>query len=402
MIEWLATSLKSRWRLERKTDYSNSRRNLFKILAIISAILITGIYLWLAGESPLDLGWRVIRSTLGTSFGLQQLLILATPLILTGLSMSLGGRMMVWNMGMEGQLYFGAWAATGVGLFVKGPEWLVLLLMLIAACIAAGLFAFIPAWLLVKAGISEIMSTILLNYVAVQWVILFAGKIWRDTSSLNGSAFVTFPVPYMLPELNGKIHIGIMIAVILVIIFSVVMQKSIWGYEVQSIGANKKAARFAGIPVNRHILVMLILAGAISGVAGFIELAGVAHSLSASISNFYGWDGMLVSMLAGNSFLAIIPYGLFMALILNGGTILQTRGLSYSIVQALIGLILLLSCVGDVAANYRIVKISPIPFKPITPGTEPEETSYIDKRAGNFSEKSKGSVRRIDNKDQGA
>jgi ABC-type uncharacterized transport system permease subunit len=387
MIEWLAISLKSKWRLQRRSDYSNSRRVVFKLLAIISAILITGIILWLVGESPVDLGWRVVKSTLGTSFGRQQLLILATPLILTALSVTLGGRMMIWNMGMEGQLYIGAWAATGVGLFVKGPEWLVLLLMLIAAAAAAGLFALIPAWLLLKAGISEILSTILLNYVAVQWVIFFAKDIWRDSSAAVGSAFISFPVPYSLPMLIGKVHIGILVAVILVIIFSVIMQNSIWGYEVQSIGANKKAARFAGIPVKRHILLVLILSGAISGVAGFIEIAGVAHRLSASISNAYGWDGMLASMLGGNSFLAIIPYGLFLALILNGGTVLKTRGLSSNFVQALIGLILLLSCVGEVVANYRIVKITPSPLKPIIRKSELEEISTMDKLAGDFSKK---------------
>ena len=387
MIEWMAISLKSKWRLQRRSDCSNSRRFVFKLLAIISAILITGITLWLVGESPLDLGWRVVKSTLGTSFGRQQLLLLATPIILTGLSFTLGGRMMIWNMGMEGQLYIGAWAATGVGLFVKGPEWLVLLLMLIAAAAAAGLFALIPAWLLLKGGISEILSTILLNYVAVQWVIFFAKDIWRDSSAASGSAFISFPVPYSLPALISKVHIGILVAVILVIIFSVIMKNSIWGYEVQSIGANKKAARFAGIPVKRHIILIFILSGAISGVAGFIEIAGVAHRLSASISNAYGWDGMLASMLAGNSFLAIIPYGLFLALILNGGTVLKTRGLSSNLVQVLIGLILLLSCVGEVLANYHIVKTAPGNLKPMTQKSGIEEISTIDKLAGDFSKK---------------
>jgi simple sugar transport system permease protein len=290
-------------------------------------------------------------------------------------------------MGMEGQLYIGAWAAVGVGLFVKGPEWLVLLLMLIAAAAAAGLFALIPAWLLLKGGISEILSTILLNYVAVQWVIFFSKDIWRDTSAVIGSAFLSFPVPYSLPVLTNRVHIGILVAVILVIIFSVIMKNSIWGYEVQSIGANKKAARFAGIPVIRHIILIFFISGAISGVAGFIEITGVAHRLSASISNAYGWDGMLASMLAGNSFLAIIPYGLFLALILNGGTVLKTRGLSSNLVQVLIGLILLLSCVGEVLANYHIIKTAPGNLKPMNQKSGIEEISTIDKLAGDFSKK---------------
>lgn len=376
MIERRGHLSKQNWRVQRRTDYSNLRSGIYKIIAIIIALLIAGIALWLTGRNPLELGWGVIKSTLGTGFGREQLLILATPLIITGLVVTLAGRINMWNMGAEGQLYIGAWAATGVGLFVKGPDWFVLLLMFLAAGIAAGLFAFVPAWMRVKTGISEILSTILLNYVAVQWVIFFAKDIWRETSNISASAFFTFRVPQILPSLIGKVHIGFLIAVILVIVFSVIIQRSIWGYEITSIGNNKAAARYAGIKVNRQILFTFTISGAIAGIAGFIELSGVAHRLSASISHFYGWDGLVVSMLAGTSFLAIIPYGLFMALLLNGGIVLQTQGLTFDIVQALIGLILLLSCIGELAANYRIVTISPT--NPIMNNPSPGQVEIPD------------------------
>jgi simple sugar transport system permease protein len=291
-------------------------------------------------------------------------------MLLTGAAVVLGGKMLLWNCGAEGQLLIGAWAATGIGLFVTGPTPFMLLLMMLCAALAAGLFALVPAWMRIKFGISEILSTILLNYVALYWIISFTQGPWRDTSSASSGMFYSFRVPYELPFLTGNLNIGIVIAVLLVIVLSIVLGGSLWGYEIKSVGANLKAANFAGIPYKRHMFLIMFLSGAIAGLAGGLQLAGVANRLSSTLSVSYGWNGLLVAILAGDSFLALIPYSLFMALLLNGGIVLQTQGLSVFVITALTGLILLLASIGEIAASYRLVRTIPAQLEPAVPEIE--------------------------------
>jgi ABC-type uncharacterized transport system permease subunit len=345
------------WKLQRRTDYSAARGVLFKILAVILALLITGIVIQASGESALAMGKRVLESTLGSNYGLQQWLVLATPLMLTGAALLIGTRMLAFNFGLEGQLFVGAWAAAAIGLHLNAPPWLAFILMFVGGALAGALLAFVPAIMRIKAGISEILTTLLLNFVAIQFTLYFAMDAWRDWgTAVNLGA--TTPIPYVLPALWGHLHIGILIAVFLVVGSYLALEGTVWGYEVTSIGANRTTAEFAGIAVTKHMLVIMLLSGAFAGVSGVIELTGVAHRLSAAVSAGYGWTGINVAILAGNSPLAIIPWGLFLALILNAGFVLQAQGLSVNVVLAVTGLILLLVSVGEIVANYSLVRIS--------------------------------------------
>ncbi len=347
------------WRFQRRTDISPLRKSLFKVVAVILAIICAGLVLFVTGEKPLELGLKILKSTFGSAFGREQLLNLTTPMLLTGLAVTLAGKMNLWNMGVEGQFLIGAWAATGVGLFIQGTTPIMLILMMIGAAIVTGLYALFPAWMRIKLGISEILGTVLLNYVAVYWVLHFTQGPWRDTSSVATSLFYSFKIPYELPRITGSLHIGIIIAILLVIICIVAQEGTIWGYEIRAVGANQKTANFAGIPYKRHMFIIMFLSGAIAGVAGAIQLAGVTNRLTTTISIGYGWNGVLVSCLGGDSFIALIPYSLLMALLLNGGIVLQTQGLSYFVITALIGLILLLASVGEIIATYKLERIIP-------------------------------------------
>ncbi len=357
MIVRLSDALLRGWKLQRRADYSSARGILFKVLAVILAILATGIVLQASGQSALAMGSRVLESTLGSDYGLQQWLVLATPLMITGAALLIGTRMSAFNFGLEGQLFIGAWAAAGIGLHLNIPPWLALILMFVGGALAGALLALVPALMRIKAGISEILTTLLLNFVAMQFALYFAMDAWRDWgTAVNLGA--TTPIPYDLPVLWGHLHIGILIAVCIVVAIFLAIEGTVWGYEVKSIGANRRAAEFAGIAVTRHMLVIMLLSGAIAGVSGVIELTGVAHRLSAAVSAGYGWTGIIVAILAGSSPLAIIPWALFLALILNSGFVLQAQGFSVNVVLAVTGLILLLVSVGEIVANYSLVPVS--------------------------------------------
>jgi ABC-type uncharacterized transport system permease subunit len=364
------------WRFQRRTDISPLRKSFFKVLAVILAIMCAGFVLLATGEKPLELGLKILKSTFGTAFGREQLLNLTTPMLLTGLAVTLAGKMNLWNMGVEGQFLIGAWAATGIGLFIKGSTPIMLILMLVGASIVTGLYALFPAWMRIKLGISEILGTVLINYVAIYWALHFTQGPWRDTNTAT-SLFYSFRVPYELPKVTGSMHIGIFIGILLVIICIIAQAGTIWGYEIRAVGANQKTANFAGIAYKKHMFIIMFISGAIAGLAGGIQLAGVTNRLTTSISIGYGWNGVLVSCLGGDSFIALVPYSLLMALLLNGGIVLQTQGLSYFVITALIGLILLLASVGEIVATYKLIRITPTEVEVTIPEREVKDEPYL-------------------------
>jgi simple sugar transport system permease protein len=329
-----------------------------RLLAVFLALIVVGIVLKLSGLEPLALGRKALGQTLGNPYGLQQALILATPLIMTGLAVAVGMRMRLWNIGADGQLYLGAFAATAVALFIPGPPALMLVVMVLAGAIGGALWILIPALMRAYWNVNEIITTLLLNFVAVLLVNHFAIGPWRDTGAAILSA--TRRLPFTLPALGSTyLHAGIIIPLIVAVLLALAIQNTRWGYEVRIIGGSRGVAEFAGIPVLRHILTIMLISGAIAGLAGMIEVSGVAYRLSGTISNNYGYMGIIVAALANGSPLGVLIAGFLLAVLLNAGIVLQTSGLSVSAMLAINGVILIFAAIGEVAAQYRLVREAP-------------------------------------------
>ncbi len=348
------TSTGMGWRLQRQLGVSPWAGIISRIAAIALALLVSGLIIQLSGLHPVSLAQRALQS-LGSGYGLEQAAILATPLILTGLSVAVCMRMRLWNIGAEGQLFMGAWAATGIGIhFTDGPPLLMFIVMFLAGALAGALWILIPALVRAHLNISEILTTLMLNFVAVLWVNHFAIGPWRDRGV--GVLTATYRIPYELPDISGRMHVGILIAVVVAVALAVALANTRWGYEVSTIGGNRRAAEFAGIPVTRSIITVMLLAGAIAGAAGMVEVTGTAHRLSGTISNGYGYMGIIVAALASASPLVCVVAGFLLAALLNAGIVLQTQGLSVNTVIAINGLILLFAAIGEVLAQYRLVR----------------------------------------------
>jgi|TARA_B100001971_G_scaffold209832_1_gene234121 simple sugar transport system permease protein len=358
MIEKVFNLVSPRWKLQRRGDYSQLRGYGFKILAVVLALLIAAWALETTGESSLELAKMLLDTSLKSEYGRKQLFQLATPLIFNGAAMLLALRMQLFNVGLEGQLYMGAFAAVAVGLNVSGPPSLVLLLMFLAGMTGGALYALIPALMRVKAGVSEILTTLLLNPLAIQIAAYIGMDVWRDDSALAGSSNATQAVPFNFPSNFGEVNFGFILAVIFVIGIWLVSTKTTWGYEVTAGGSNIGAAKYSGMPVIRNMLIVMLLSGALAGISGMVQLTEVTHRFSNRLSNNLGWMGVNVAVLTGTDSLALVPWGLFLALILFSGTILKTRGIMDEVVIAVTGLILLLTSVGEVLANYRLVNIA--------------------------------------------
>jgi general nucleoside transport system permease protein len=288
--------------------------------------------------------------------------------------------MKVWNIGSDGQFLIGALAAVGVGIHMDGPGWLVLTVMALVGTVAGALWILIPALARAFWDVNEIITTLLLNFVAVQLVVWASLGFWRDQEAAIVRS--TIAVDDVLPKVPGldTLHIGFFVPLVLAVVLWWIFRSTRWGYEVDTIGGNPRAAAFAGIDVKRRIVVVMLLTGAIAGLAGMLQLSAPgAQRVSGGFSNNYGLSGFIVAALAGGSFLGLLLGGVFIASMLHAGIALQTKGLSVYIIVAIYGAVLVGIAVAEVAARYRIVRggevVTAAPTEPTEPTNLPKESA---------------------------
>lgn len=340
------------YRIERLPSSHPAIAMAARVVAVILALALTALVLAASGHNPLDLAGEVISSSLTDAFGLQDLGVMFMPLMLTGLSVAVGQQIGAWNIGAEGQFYAGAFAATAIGLFIPAPDWLSILMMIVGGFAAGAIWILLPTLAKAYADVNELISTLLLNFVAALLVYYVSTGPWHDRMT-NSS---TPAIPAAIPEFWGVVHWGFPFVILLAIGLSLVLSNSKWGYEVRLSGSNPAAARYAGIPVRRHLITVMLLSGAIAGLAGMLEVAGTVHRLQGGISNNFGYIGIMVAVLARGSLVGVILAGAFMAFIQNSGIILQTEGLTTSSILAMTGLILFLTAIGEELSYYRILR----------------------------------------------
>jgi simple sugar transport system permease protein len=340
------------FRLQRLPSASPGIALVARAAAIVLALVSAGVILAAAGANPIELGSEVIGASFGSSFGIEDLGVLVIPLILTGLSVAMAQQIGAWNIGAEGQFYAGAFGAAAVGLFVPGPPALILVLMFLAGLVGGALWILIPTLARAYVNVNELITTLLLNFVAILLVYFVSTNAWRDRMANSATPRLSAEIP----EFWGSVHWGLPIAIIVALAVAGLLAFSRWGYEVRLVGSNPSAAKYAGMPVRRHLVTVMLLSGAIAGLAGMLEIAGTVHRLQGGISNNYGYLGIMVAVLARSSAVGVIFSAALMAFILNAGIILQTQGLTTSTVLAITGLILFLTAIGDELAHYRIAR----------------------------------------------
>lgn len=342
------------WRFQRIPSATATAALLSRVLAIVAALLCVGVVLALAGRSPGRLAAEFLETATGSVESLQDVALLLTPLIFTGIAVVITQRIGLWNLGGEGQFGVGALAATAVGLHVDGPEPLLLAAMAAAAVAAGAAWVLVPTIARAYAGVNELITTLLLNFVAALLLAWVATGPWRDRT--GGALAATPRVPYEMPPLGDGLHWGLPVAIAVAVAVAVLLTYTRFGYEVRIAGANPGAAIYAGIPMRRRIVAMMLLSGGIAGLAGMIELSGTVHRLQGGIANNYGYLGIMVAVLARGSCLAVLATGALMATLLDAGIILSAQGLNTSAVLAITGLILFFTAIGDELAHYRLVR----------------------------------------------
>lgn len=327
------------------------------IVSILVALFVAGFLLLAAGVNPLQAYVEILQESLGSAYGLSETLVKATPLILAGLGVSLAFRMQIWNIGAEGQIYMGACGATWVALFsgIENPT-LLISAMFAAAFLAGGLWAGVAGLLRARWQVNEVIVTLLMNYIAILWVNYLIYGPWKDPQGFNFPLTAQFADAARLSQFfDTRLHSGFFLALVCALLLYIFMERTVWGYEIKVIGSNLKAAKYAGMRTGTAIFVVLLLSGAIAGIAGFSEVAGLQGRLQHGISPGYGYTAIIIAWLAKRSALGVVIVSLLMGVLLVGGDSLQLSWqLPVAFVYAFQGLILFFLLASDFFIHNRL------------------------------------------------
>ena len=351
-------SVGTRWTWIRE-EASETRSWVYRLIAIALALAMAAVYLVTTVHVPDVLG-LVLRTTFTTQPGLQELVVLATPFFLTALAAQIPLRVGLWNIGGEGQFFAGAWLACAFAFALPhAPGALLIIGMLVAGAIGGALWVTIPMLAKAFLNVNEIITTLMLNLVVVSWVAYWITGPWQYPSSQGGTIESRFlPVQSHLPlvHLAGGLDSGLIIAVGITIVVGVVVRYSIFGYRTLVVGSGRAVASFAGVPVRRMIAISFLLGGALAGIGGVLQLVGNSYQLTPGLSNNTGYLGIAVAVLAGGSILGVIVMSCLLAVIMSVGQAVQIYGVSSEDVFILIGVLLLLATIAEVAAHHRLVR----------------------------------------------
>ncbi|MCC6705171.1 MAG: ABC transporter permease [Thermomicrobiales bacterium] len=347
------------FRFERVLIPSRRARILTPIASILLGLITGGLLLLITGENPIEVYRAILNGALGSKYGLSETLVKMTPLLLTGLGVAVAFRMQLWNIGAEGQFYWGAIGATAVALFVLSPShspWVMIPAMMAAGMIGGALWAFIPGFLRATTGASEIITSLLLNYIAIFFADYLLHGPWRSPGSFGFPGTDTFPRNAWLPRYDiYRVHLGLLFGLAVAAILLVIFRRTRFGYEVSVIGQNDRAARYAGMPAKRMIVIVMMVSGALAGLGGMSEVAGVGHQLQRNFSPGYGYTAIIVAWIGRLHPVGIILTSFLLAALLTGGDQLQMRmGLPAAVAPMLQGLLLFFLLGGEVLTNYRI------------------------------------------------
>ncbi len=330
--------------------------------SVVSAFIIAGVILKLIGGQPFIVLRFFFNATFGSWAVISDTLVKATPLILVGLACTVAFKMKLWNIGAEGQFYMGAFFASLVVLVPLVGEdasrWTTIPLMMVMGMIGGALWGVIPGVLKARFAVNEIITTLMLNYIAILWNNFWIFNAWSDagfqmTPTFIKAAWLPRLTDYarQYGSLSGMtLHLGILFAVAAAILVWWVLARSRWGYEIKLTGDNKEAARYAGINITRNIILVMMFSGALAGLGGMSEITGVVHRLQERISPGYGFTGIIIAWLAKLNPIAVIPVSILFGALIVAGREIQPTGLA----NLLQGIVLFMVISSDFLLRYKI------------------------------------------------
>jgi len=323
---------------------------LVPIAAVVVALVLCSVLIMWTGTSVIDAYGLLFKGAFGSAFALNETLTRSIPLMLTGLAVAVAFRAKFYNIGGEGQLY------AGTGLITLPPV-LMIPLLLIAGALAGGALLIVPVLLKTRLNVDEVVTTLLLNFVVILLVGYLIEGPWKDPMALGWPQAASIIDEGILPPLlaKGRLHAGLIVALIAALAVWVLMRKMVLGFEIRAVGHNANAAAFAGIPVNRTIIITALISGGLAGMAGGSEVAGLKGYLTLDLSPGFGYTGIAVAMLAQLHPLAVVPAAIFLsAMFVGADAMSRAVNIPTYLADVMVGISVLAMLVTAMLVQYRI------------------------------------------------
>ncbi len=324
---------------------------------VLIALLVGAVLLVASGNDPFEAYAKMFDASFGSWRALSTTLTRAVPLGLAGLAVAVAGTMGLWNIGAEGQIIAGAIGAAWIarlGPDLAGP--ILIPAMLIAAIAGGAILALGPALARARLGVNEIITTLMLNEVAIRVVRYLVNGPWKDPEGQGFPIAPVLPEQSRLPDFFSRANIGVLIAAFVLLIFGYYSSRSRWGYELKIAGSSAEAAKYVGVSLKAKILTVLVLSGAIAGLAGGIELTGSADRLVEGVANGWGYAGIIVAALALMRPSGVAAVAVAFGAVQVGGLAIQTLGVPAAISDIIQALILFGALSAAVFSTYKLTR----------------------------------------------
>lgn len=344
--------------LERRPTLSRRISVSVRILAVLLSLPFIGLLFAAYGVNPVDAYLRIFTGAFGSPYGFSESIVKMLPIGLCAVGLTLAYRARVLNIGAEGQLIMGSMAATWVALYSGLPQGVIITVMLLAGFIFGAAWALLPALLKSRLSINEVIVTLMMNYISLRLLDYVVTGPWRGLTQWGFPQTDPFPNYARFPSIVGtRIHYYTLTLLLAsTLILYVLMRRTKIGYEIRVVGGNPEAAKYAGISVNRSILLVMLVSGGLAGVAGVGEVAGIHGRLIRGISPGYGYTAIIPAWLGGLDPLATLIASFFISGLMVGGDAIQVSlRLPSSLVYVFNGVILLFIISSEVLARYRIM-----------------------------------------------
>lgn len=332
-------------------------RSLIPVASVLVSFLLTSGFVLAVGANPVEAAYYFLLDPLSNPVRLIEVLVKATPLLMTGAAVAFAFAGGYWNIGVEGQLYMGATAATAIGLQMHNfPSWIALPLMVIGGFFAGMAWAVLPALMKVRLKIDEVVTTLLLNYVAIYIVSAILNGPWRDPISQwpqSPEIAASAIFPRLIPR--SRLHLGFILAILIIIGLWFVLSRTTFGLKMRAVGFNLDASRFSGVHVNRVVMTVALISGGIGGLAGASEVAGIHFHLIDALSPGYGYTGIIIATLGSLNAIGVAAAALFIGLVDTGSqTVSRALGVPAYLGDVLQATLLLVTLAMLLLQSYRI------------------------------------------------
>jgi simple sugar transport system permease protein len=347
--------MKNPIRISKRAELTLSKRLIIEVSAVLLSLVFAGLVMMLFGLNPLKIFASIIEGAFGTERRVLQMINKAIPLTIASLGLLIAFKMKFWNIGGEGQIVMGAFAASAVALFTGDlPKPLMLILMALAAMAMGAIWALIPAAFKAKWNTNETIFTLMMNYVAIKFVTYLQYGPWRAPESQGFPKISDIGENARMPMI-GKLQLGLIIAIILVILVYIFINHTKKGYEITVVGESIETARYAGMNIPAIIIVAMGISGGLCGLVGMIQVSAIERTLVFGIGNNYGFTAIITAWLARLNPIATMFVCIAFAVLLQGAAYIQlAMSVPASVAQVVQGIILFFVLGSEFFLRYKV------------------------------------------------